>query len=89
MHAWRAARAKVSAAPGSAELDPATVDATLGVLLKYQDDLARITDPPVSKSCLQERPDIAEPAWSGCHNYRKRVLDAGIGIALSPRDEIS
>jgi MoxR-like ATPase len=27
---------------GSVELDPATVDATLGVLLKYQDDLARV-----------------------------------------------
>jgi MoxR-like ATPase len=27
------------------ELDPAMVDATLGVLLKYQDDLARITGP--------------------------------------------
>jgi MoxR-like ATPase len=27
------------------ELDPTTVDATLGVLLKYQDDLARITGP--------------------------------------------
>jgi MoxR-like ATPase len=30
---------------GSVELDPATVDATLGVLLKYQDDLAKITGP--------------------------------------------
>ena len=30
---------------GRVELDPATVDATLGVLLKYQDDLARITGP--------------------------------------------
>jgi MoxR-like ATPase len=30
---------------GAIELDPATVDATLGVLLKYQDDLARITGP--------------------------------------------
>jgi len=28
---------------GSVELDPATVEATLGVLLKYQDDLARIS----------------------------------------------
>jgi MoxR-like ATPase len=28
---------------GQVELDPATVDATLGVLLKYQDDLARMT----------------------------------------------
>jgi MoxR-like ATPase len=28
---------------GQLELDPATVDATLGVLLKYQDDLARMT----------------------------------------------
>jgi MoxR-like ATPase len=27
---------------GRVELDPATVDATLGVLLKYQDDLARV-----------------------------------------------
>jgi MoxR-like ATPase len=27
---------------GCVELDPATVDATLGVLLKYQDDLARV-----------------------------------------------
>jgi len=27
------------------ELDPAMVDATLGVLLKYQDDLAWITGP--------------------------------------------
>jgi len=30
---------------GAVELDPATVDATLGVLLKYQDDLARLTGP--------------------------------------------
>ncbi|MCE9580242.1 MAG: MoxR family ATPase [Deltaproteobacteria bacterium] len=30
---------------GAVELDPATVDATLGVLLKYQDDLARIAGP--------------------------------------------
>ncbi len=30
---------------GQVELDPATVEATLGVLLKYQDDLARITGP--------------------------------------------
>jgi MoxR-like ATPase len=30
---------------GAVELDQATVDATLGVLLKYQDDLARITGP--------------------------------------------
>ena len=30
---------------GAVELDPETVDATLGVLLKYQDDLARITGP--------------------------------------------
>jgi MoxR-like ATPase len=30
---------------GAVELDPATVEATLGVLLKYQDDLARITGP--------------------------------------------
>jgi len=30
---------------GCVELDPATVDATLGVLLKYQDDLAKITGP--------------------------------------------
>ncbi|HSK02267.1 MAG TPA: MoxR family ATPase [Kofleriaceae bacterium] len=28
---------------GCVELDPATVDATLGVLLKYQDDLAKLT----------------------------------------------
>jgi MoxR-like ATPase len=28
---------------GCVELDPATVEATLGVLLKYQDDLARIS----------------------------------------------
>jgi MoxR-like ATPase len=28
---------------GQVELDPATVDATLGVLLKYQDDLARVS----------------------------------------------
>ncbi|HET9622592.1 MAG TPA: MoxR family ATPase [Kofleriaceae bacterium] len=32
---------------GRVELDPATVDATLGVLLKYQDDLAKITGPTV------------------------------------------
>ena len=31
---------------GSVELDPATVDATLGVLLKYQDDLARVAGKP-------------------------------------------
>jgi len=30
---------------GSVELDPKTVEATLGVLLKYQDDLARISGP--------------------------------------------
>ena len=30
---------------GAIELDPATVEATLGVLLKYQDDLAKITGP--------------------------------------------
>jgi len=30
---------------GAVELDAATVEATLGVLLKYQDDLARITGP--------------------------------------------
>ena len=30
---------------GAVELDPATVDATLGVLLKYQDDLARVAGP--------------------------------------------
>ena len=30
---------------GCVELDPATVEATLGVLLKYQDDLARISGP--------------------------------------------
>jgi MoxR-like ATPase len=30
---------------GAIELDPATVEATLGVLLKYQDDLARISGP--------------------------------------------
>jgi MoxR-like ATPase len=30
---------------GCVELEPAVVDATLGVLLKYQDDLARITGP--------------------------------------------
>jgi MoxR-like ATPase len=31
---------------GCVELDPETVNATLGVLLKYQDDLARISGPP-------------------------------------------
>jgi MoxR-like ATPase len=30
---------------GCVELDPGTVEATLGVLLKYQDDLAKITGP--------------------------------------------
>jgi MoxR-like ATPase len=30
---------------GCIELDPATVEATLGVLLKYQDDLAKVTGP--------------------------------------------
>jgi MoxR-like ATPase len=30
---------------GTVELDPATVEATLGVLLKYQDDLAKISGP--------------------------------------------
>jgi MoxR-like ATPase len=30
---------------GAVELDPDTVEATLGVLLKYQDDLARLTGP--------------------------------------------
>jgi MoxR-like ATPase len=30
---------------GCVELDPSTVEATLGVLLKYQDDLARISGP--------------------------------------------
>ncbi len=33
---------------GCIELDPATVEATLGVLLKYQDDLAKITGPTVA-----------------------------------------
>ena len=34
---------------GCVELDPATVEATLGVLLKYQDDLARITGQPAQR----------------------------------------
>ena len=34
---------------GQIELDPAAVDATLGVLLKYQDDLARMTGPEARK----------------------------------------
>jgi MoxR-like ATPase len=33
---------------GCVELDPETVNATLGVLLKYQDDLARISGPPAA-----------------------------------------
>jgi len=33
---------------GCVELDPETVNATLGVLLKYQDDLAKITGAPAS-----------------------------------------
>jgi MoxR-like ATPase len=38
--------AQALVALGSVELDPATVEATLGVLLKYQDDLARIAGAP-------------------------------------------
>ena len=34
---------------GCVELDPGTVEATLGVLLKYQDDLARITGQPTQR----------------------------------------
>jgi len=34
---------------GCVELDPGTVEATLGVLLKYQDDLARITGQPAQR----------------------------------------
>jgi MoxR-like ATPase len=34
---------------GCVELDPATVEATLGVLLKYQDDLAKITGPTAAQ----------------------------------------
>jgi MoxR-like ATPase len=34
---------------GCVELDPGTVEATLGVLLKYQDDLARITGQPAHR----------------------------------------
>jgi hypothetical protein len=34
---------------GCVDLDPGTVDATLGVLLKYQDDLARITGQPAQR----------------------------------------
>jgi MoxR-like ATPase len=39
---------------GSMELDPATVEATLGVLLKYQDDLLRMTGPGGSVRPLVE-----------------------------------
>jgi MoxR-like ATPase len=34
---------------GCVELDPGTVEATLGVLLKYQDDLVRITGQPAQR----------------------------------------
>jgi len=38
---------------GRVELDPATVDATLGVLLKYQDDLARVAGKPARELVQQ------------------------------------
>jgi MoxR-like ATPase len=45
---------------GQVELDPATVDATLGVLLKYQDDLARVAGTPA-----RELADAARAAPAG------------------------
>ncbi|HVV87618.1 MAG TPA: MoxR family ATPase [Kofleriaceae bacterium] len=45
---------------GCVELDPATVEATLGVLLKYQDDLARITGPQAR--ALTDAARTASPA---------------------------
>jgi MoxR-like ATPase len=43
---------------GAVELDPATVDATLGVLLKYQDDLARITGPTAMTLVAEARASV-------------------------------
>jgi len=47
---------------GCVELDPATVDATLGVLLKYQDDLAKITGPTAAALVDSARNAAAQPA---------------------------
>ena len=41
-------------------LDPETVDATLGVLLKYQDDIARIRGPE-ARALLAAPPEPAAP----------------------------
>jgi MoxR-like ATPase len=41
---------------GKVELDPVTVDATLGVLLKYQDDLARVAGEPARRILESARP---------------------------------
>jgi MoxR-like ATPase len=41
---------------GKVELDPATVDATLGVLLKYQDDLARVAGETARRLLESARP---------------------------------
>jgi len=41
---------------GRVELDPATVDATLGVLLKYQDDLARVAGETARRLLESARP---------------------------------
>ncbi len=43
------------------ELDPASVRDTLGVLLKYQDDLARL-DAATIAQCLANAPVSEEPA---------------------------
>ena len=48
---------------GQVELDPETVDATLGVLLKYQDDLARVAGKPARE--LIDAARAAAPARPG------------------------
>jgi MoxR-like ATPase len=45
---------------GCVELDPATVEATLGVLLKYQDDLAKLTG-PATRALVDAARGVATP----------------------------
>jgi hypothetical protein len=40
-------------------LDPATVDDTLGVLLKYQDDIARVRGPEAAALVSQAKAALA------------------------------
>ena len=44
-------------------LDPATVSDTLGVLLKYQDDIARIDEPDEGDRSTRCRAELARGGW--------------------------